>query len=81
MRHLPGTQRTQSIRTVASLNRISSLAQPCGGLDMDPRTYEYDYIWYRGTITLVAKDVMKDFERRAVLWVIEVGPKCNHMYP
>lgn len=47
---------------------------------MDPRTYEYDHIWHRGTITLLAKDVMKDFKRRAILWVIQVGPECNHMY-
>lgn len=35
----------------------------------------------RVTIILVAKDVMKDFERRTVLWIIQGGPKCKHVYP
>lgn len=35
----------------------------------------------RVTVTLVAEDVMKDFERRTILCIIQVGPKCIHVYP
>lgn len=35
----------------------------------------------RMAIILVARDVRKDFERRSILWIIQVGPRRHHVDP
>ena len=37
--------------------------------------------WNLQMFPYMPKDVIKDLEMWSLSWIIQVGPKCNHMYP